>query len=178
MESEFTCRDDLTVLYSVTSDATLRIFAPVLDAPDLLQLHASLDICASLPFSVVSQLESSTSSIFWLDRNTLEKVILHILNDPSQADDFRNKRIQEIKDEGWDLFLRVLADGSIVVTAVIVCPSHVMAFINIETQNRPRTSIEGPLLSFSILPFNNLNPIYFLSRLRISMSSRIGIQAF
>ncbi|KAF9479728.1 hypothetical protein BDN70DRAFT_906163 [Pholiota conissans] len=112
--------DDLTVLYSVTSDATLRIFAPVLDVPDQLQLHASLDICASLPFSVVAQLESSKSSIFWLDRNTLEKVIMHILNDPNQkVDDSRNRRIREIKDEGWDLFLRVLDDGSIVVTAVI-----------------------------------------------------------
>ncbi|KAF8973548.1 WD repeat-containing protein [Flammula alnicola] len=115
--SQASSRDDL-ILYSITSDATLRIFFPVLDDPDYLQLHASLDICASLPFSVVTQLESAASSVFWLDRRTVEKVILYILNDPSQADDARNRRIKEIKDDGWDLFLRILSDGSIVVTAV------------------------------------------------------------
>ncbi|CAA7258624.1 unnamed protein product [Cyclocybe aegerita] len=115
--SQASSRDDL-ILYSVTSDATLRIFFPVLDAPDYLQLHASLDLFSSLPFSVVEQLESSSSSVFWLDRRTVEKVILYILKDESQVDDARTRRIKEIKDEGWDLFLRVLADGSVVVTAV------------------------------------------------------------
>ncbi|KDR85351.1 hypothetical protein GALMADRAFT_132054 [Galerina marginata CBS 339.88] len=110
-------RDDL-ILYSITSDATLRIFFPVLDAPDHLQLHASLDIYASLPFSVVTQLQSSDSSVFWLDRNTVERVINNILNDSTQVDEARNRRIKEIKDDGWDLFLRILADGSIVITAV------------------------------------------------------------
>ncbi|KAJ3516450.1 hypothetical protein NLJ89_g1100 [Agrocybe chaxingu] len=115
--AKWTASDDL-ILYSVTSDATLRIFFPVLDAPDYLQLHASLDLFSSLPFSVVEQLESSSSSVFWLDRRTVEKVILYILKDESQIDDARTRRIKEIKDEGWDLFLRVLADGSVVVTAV------------------------------------------------------------
>lgn len=114
-------RDDL-ILFTVTSDATLRIYSPVLDAPDYLQLHAALDIYASLPFSVVSQLESSTSSIFWLDRNTVDKVISHILSRPNHDKDIHDRRIREIKDESWDLFLRVLADGSIVVTAVVVRP--------------------------------------------------------
>ncbi len=98
----------------------MRIYSPVLDAPDYLQLHAALDIYASLPFSVVSQLESSKSSIFWLDRNTVDKVISHILSNPSQDKDVHDRRIREIKDESWDLFLRVLADGSVVVTAVVV----------------------------------------------------------
>jgi hypothetical protein len=30
------------------------------------------------------------------------------------------RRIQDIKDEGWDLFLRILGDGSMVITAVAV----------------------------------------------------------
>ena len=104
----------------MTADATLRIFSPVLDAPDHLQLHAALDIYASLPFSVVSQLQSSESSVFWLDRKTVENVINNILKDPGHTDEGRNKRIKEIKDDGWDLFMRILSDGSIVITAVAV----------------------------------------------------------
>ncbi|PPQ67110.1 hypothetical protein CVT25_005711 [Psilocybe cyanescens] len=115
--SQASSRDDF-ILYSVTSDATLRIFFPVLDVPDYLQLHASLDIYASLPLSVVNQLESSVSSVFWLDRRTTEKVIDYILKDPTQVDEAHKRRIKEIKDDGWDLFLRILADGSVVVTGV------------------------------------------------------------
>jgi len=110
----------------VTSDATLRIFFPVLDSPDYLQLHASLDLYSSLPFSVVEQLQSSASSVFWLDRNSVERVITNILKDPKLTDDARTRRIREIKEEGWDLFLRILADGSLVVTAVAVCLCHAL----------------------------------------------------
>ena len=113
-------RDDL-ILYSVTSDATLRIFFPVLDAPDYLQLHASLDLYLSLPFSVVDQLDSTISSVFWLDRKTVEQVVTSILSDATHVDEARNKLIKEINDDGWDLFLRVLGDGSTVITAVAVC---------------------------------------------------------
>lgn len=112
-------RDDL-ILYSVTSDATLRIFLPVIDTPDYLQLHTALDIYASLPFSVVAQLESSASSIFWLDRRAVEKVINHLLSDKEHGNEAHNRRIKEIRDEGWDLFMRILADGSVVITAVAV----------------------------------------------------------
>lgn len=114
-----TRRDDL-ILYTVTSDATLRIFLPVIDTPDYLQLHTALDIYASLPFSVVAQLKSSASSIFWLDRRAVEKVINHLLNDEQQAISAHNRRIREIRDDGWDLFMRILADGSVVITAVAV----------------------------------------------------------
>ena len=53
-------RDDL-ILYTITSDATLRIFLPVLDAPQRLQLHASLDVFTTLPFSLASQIKTSKS---------------------------------------------------------------------------------------------------------------------
>lgn len=43
-----------------------------------------------------------------------------ILKQQPDTDDVRRRRVKEIKDEGWDLFLRVLADGSLVVTAVAV----------------------------------------------------------
>lgn len=92
----------------------------MLDAPEYLQLHAAIDLFSSLPYSVTAQVNLPASSVFWLDRTAVEKVIIKLLGDENQADDTRNRRIREIKEEGWDLFLRILADGSVVVTAVAV----------------------------------------------------------
>lgn len=40
----------------------------------------------------------------------------------STADeDARSRRVRDIKAESWDLFLRVLGDGSLIVQAVSVC---------------------------------------------------------
>jgi hypothetical protein len=118
--------DDL-ILYSVTSDATLRIFLPVLDSPQYLQLHASLDLFSSIPFIIASKL-STNSAVFWLDREIIGNSIAAALKNETDSDHARIRRLQEIKDEGWDLFLRVLEDGSAVVTAVAVrlCPSSVV----------------------------------------------------
>jgi hypothetical protein len=64
------------------------------------------------------------SSVFWLDRgivsDSIDKCLKHIHDD----DDALTKRVQEIKQEGWDLFLRVLGDGSVVLTAVAVRTIH------------------------------------------------------
>ncbi|KAF8222144.1 WD repeat-containing protein [Tricholoma matsutake] len=108
-----------SILYTVTKDSVLRIFLPVLDAPQLLQLHASLDLFSSLPFPIASgHLESSYSAVFWMDREVLGNTLNYILSTRSKDQDAQSRRIAEIKQEGWDLFLRVLGDGSIVVTAV------------------------------------------------------------
>jgi hypothetical protein len=110
-----------SILYTVTKDSVLRIFLPVLDSPQLLQLHASLDLFSSLPFSIASDYhESSCSSIFWMDREVLGNALNHASKMRSDEEDARSRRIAEIQEEGWDLFLRVLGDGSIVVTAVAV----------------------------------------------------------
>ena len=85
-----------------------------------MQLHAAIDLFSSLPYSAGNQVKSPASSVFWLDRTTVEKVIVKILGDSNQADDAQNRKIREIKEEGWDLFLRILVDGSVVVTAVAV----------------------------------------------------------
>ncbi|KAF9462089.1 WD repeat-containing protein [Collybia nuda] len=113
--SQASSRNDL-ILYTVTNDATLRIFLPVLDSPQYLQLHASLDLFSSLPFSISSS--HIDSSIFWLDREIIGNALSHISREQPNQDDARSRRVKEINDEGWDLFLRVLGDGSIVVTAV------------------------------------------------------------
>ncbi|KAJ6574959.1 WD repeat-containing protein [Mycena capillaripes] len=114
--SQASSRDDL-ILYTITSDSTLRIFLPVLDSPQYLQLHASLDLFSSIPFTVSSTL-STSSSVFWLDREIVGDCISATLKNETDSEHARFRRLQEIKDEGWDLFLRVLEDGSAVVTAV------------------------------------------------------------
>ncbi|KAI0068306.1 WD repeat-containing protein [Artomyces pyxidatus] len=112
-------RDDL-ILYTITTDTTLRIFFPVLDSPQHVQLHASLDLFSSLPPSVISKShgENLNSSVFWLDREVIGDALGNILKDIPNTDDAKTRRVSDIKEEGWDLFLRVLSDGSIVVRAV------------------------------------------------------------
>lgn len=58
--------------------------------------------------------------MFWLDREIISDALANILANQTEQDDARSRRIREIKEEGWDLFLRVLGDGSVVVTAVAV----------------------------------------------------------
>jgi hypothetical protein len=109
------------ILYSITTDSVLRIFIPIIDSPEYLQLHSSLDLFSALPFPVALQHANSPSSIFWLDRQTVGTVLNYILKNSLEEDKGKNKRIQEIQDEGWDMFVRILGDGSLVVTAVAVC---------------------------------------------------------
>lgn len=101
----------------MTADATLRVFLPHIDAPQHLVLHAALDHHSVTALSDLS----SPSAIFWLDRNyidaSLERAISML---PNGIEDGRHRRIREIKEEGWDLFLRVLGDGSLIVQAVAV----------------------------------------------------------
>ncbi|KAF7339596.1 WD repeat protein [Mycena sanguinolenta] len=116
-QSQASSRDDL-ILYTITSDSTLRIFLPVLDSPQYLQLHASLDLFSSIPFSISSSLCTTDSSVFWLDREVIGDCISATLKQETDSEHARFRRLQDIKDEGWDLFLRILQDGSAVVTAV------------------------------------------------------------
>ncbi|KAL1677484.1 RAVE protein 1 C terminal-domain-containing protein [Schizophyllum commune] len=109
-------RDDL-ILYTVTADAVLRVFVPVLDAPQSLQLHASLDLYSSVPFSVASIYSSSPTSVFCLNRSALEQALERIVDSaPPHAE--HHHRLREMKEEAWDLFLRAMPDGSLVVSAI------------------------------------------------------------
>ena len=92
---------------------------PVLDAPQYLQLHSALDAFSSLPFSLA--VKQSNSGVFWLDREVMSAAFRMLLADShSTEEDARRRRVREIAEEGWDLFLRVLGDGSLVVQAVAV----------------------------------------------------------
>jgi hypothetical protein len=68
----------------------------------------------------VEQVGYSGASVFWLDREAVDLVISRILDHPPLIDDARTTRVKEIKKENWDLFLRILTDGSVVVSAVAV----------------------------------------------------------
>ncbi|KAH7928501.1 hypothetical protein BV22DRAFT_1004629 [Leucogyrophana mollusca] len=113
-------RSDDPALFTITSDSTLRIFTPVIDSPQRLQLHASLDLFSSLPFSLASKhaLYPQDSRVLWLDKETVGRSIKAILDETSEEDHTLLQKLHEILDEGWDLFLRVLGDGSMVISAV------------------------------------------------------------
>lgn len=145
--------DDL-ILYTITSDATLRIFLPVLDAPQFVQLHTSLDISSALPFSVASQV--TTSHVFILDRSVMSDALSEALATLSTADeDARSRRVRDIKAESWDLFLRVLGDGSLIVQAVSVCqdnfdlplPAHISPEYRSQTANATKAVYPSPVWS-------------------------------
>ena len=55
-----------------------------------------------------------------MDREVVCDALSHSLKPPGQLDDARRRKAQEIIEEGWDLFLRVLSDGSVIITAVAV----------------------------------------------------------
>ncbi|EKM61140.1 uncharacterized protein PHACADRAFT_134380 [Phanerochaete carnosa HHB-10118-sp] len=109
-------RDDLT-LYTITLDATLRVYLPVIDAPHRMHLHASLDVYSATPSSIASH--ATSSRIFWLDREVMSEALVAALSKiKPEQEDGRGRRVSEIQEEGWDLFLRVFSDGSLVVQAV------------------------------------------------------------
>ncbi|KAI0271408.1 WD repeat-containing protein [Gloeopeniophorella convolvens] len=111
-------RDDL-ILYTVTSDATLRIFIPVLDSPQHLQLHANIDLYSSIPLRPSQKgTQDLVASVFPLDRETFGSVLAVIIANSTDADDVKVRRIKDIKDGGWDMFMQVLPDGTLTVRAV------------------------------------------------------------
>lgn len=130
----------------------------------------------------MTQLESSASSIFWLDRNTIDKVITSILEDPVHGKDVRNKRIREIKNEAWDLFLRVLADGSIVVTAVIVrryvFTQSSCLLVDLLGSDKFRILIVARPLSSNTSHYSSLNHRYFLPHRHSCISFPIRILTY
>ena len=110
---------DSPVLYTVTCDATLRIFIPVLDSPQFLQLHATLDLSSSVPSLPPSRkIGNNSPDIFSLSREVFRGVLSTVLADSSDADDPKLRRLQEICDGEWDMFLQVFPDRSLTIRAV------------------------------------------------------------
>lgn len=103
------------MLYTITADSTLRIFMPVLDSQKYLQLHGAIDV----PFTPNSK-KNDVSSVFWIDRKVVGDALKKVLEETHEEEDAQRRRAREIIEEGWDLFLRVMGDGSVLVTAVAV----------------------------------------------------------
>ena len=73
--------------------------------------------------------QPASSRIFWLDREVMSGAFATLLKQfQEDHEDGRSRRIREIQEEGWDLFLRVFTDGSLVVQAVAVS-IHISDFL-------------------------------------------------
>lgn len=111
-------RDGL-VLYTVTSDATLRIFTPVLDSPQHMQLHATLDMSSSTTSEPrPGPTDYAVPSVFYLDREIVNRALTSVLSDTTDKEDAKIRRVQDIRDAGWDMFMQALPDGSLSIQAV------------------------------------------------------------
>lgn len=111
------------MLYTVTTDGTVRVFLPVLDQPNYLQLHGALDAYSSLPlsFSPSSSRNSASPTGFIFDREVMFAAFTKILRDcDKNSDDSGIHRLREIQDEGWDIFFHVHEDRSLVIGGVAV----------------------------------------------------------
>lgn len=61
----------------------------------------------------------SKSEIIWLDRQVIGPAVKTALK-ASEIKNGEMSRLRDVEDEDWDLFLRVLADGSLLLSAVAV----------------------------------------------------------
>ncbi|EJD03819.1 uncharacterized protein FOMMEDRAFT_106015 [Fomitiporia mediterranea MF3/22] len=114
--SEKSSRDDL-ILYTITTDATLRVFLPVLDTPHYLQLHATLDLHSDVPRGTNGKIIDS--NIFWLHKDSLDNSFQAIVSAAhGPEDETLYRRMKDLSSEGWDFFVRVFPDNSLVVRAV------------------------------------------------------------
>lgn len=106
-------------LFTITSDSVLRLFLPVVDSPQRLQLHLAVDILAPPAPPAASQpMQRPESEIIWLDKEIVGAAVKTVL----KASETKGSEMLRLRDveEDWDLFLRVLADGSLLLSAVAV----------------------------------------------------------
>ncbi|KAG9314237.1 RAVE protein 1 C terminal-domain-containing protein [Chiua virens] len=102
-------------LLTVTSDSVLRIYLPVVDSPQRLQLHLAVDI--PIIFTAPQSVPRVGSEIIWLDREVVGPAVKAAL----KASEIKNpevSRLRDVEEEDWDLFLRVLPDGSLLLNAI------------------------------------------------------------
>lgn len=151
--------DDL-ILYTITSDSTLRIYFPVLDSPQYVQLHAAIDLYSSISPSLATASVKTSSAVFWLDRQVISQTLEKLLNQDPDLDDVKTRTLRDIQEEGWDLFLRVIEDGCLVLTAVAVI-SITLHSLSKFLRRLYRTLTEDRLLSSNISPYNNHRGLHY-----------------
>ena len=119
---------DGPVLYTVTCDATLRIFIPVLDSPQYMQLHATLDLSLSVPSLLPSRkIGNVSSNVFYLGSEVFRGVLKTLLTDASNANDAKLRRFQDICNGEWDMFMQIFSDGALTIRAVAASPLPVVS---------------------------------------------------
>jgi hypothetical protein len=134
---------DGPVLYTVTCDATLRIFIPVLDSPQYMQLHASLDLSLSVPSLLPPRkIGNISSNVFYLGSEVFRGVLKTLLTDASHANDTKLRRFQDICNGEWDMFMQVFSDGALTIRAVAASPLPVVSRFesHLSLEYRPATS--------------------------------------
>jgi hypothetical protein len=110
---------DAPILYTVTCDATLRIFVPVLDFPQHMQLHATLDLSLSVPSLPPSRnIGGMPSNVFYLDREIFGNVLKTLLTEESDANNAKLRRFQDICSGEWDMFMQVFPGGTLTIRAI------------------------------------------------------------
>src|ERR1700691_471621 len=84
-----------------------------------MQLHATLDLSSSTASKPPPRsADHPVSSVFYLNREIVTRVLTSVLSDTSDKDDAKIRRVQDIKDAGWDMFMQALPDGSLSIRAV------------------------------------------------------------
>lgn len=59
------------------------------------------------------------SEIIWLDREVIGPTVKVVL-EGSEIKSVETTKLRDVEEEDWDLFLRVLVDGSLLLSAVAV----------------------------------------------------------
>lgn len=125
----------------MTSNGVVRIFMPVIDAPNRLQLHATIDPWSfsisgngiDSPSGSASQADLrekgsgsdclQTNAVFWLDRSVLTNCSEARHPSDGVASDLeegRKRKLKDLTDDDWELFGFVTHDGSLVIRTLIV----------------------------------------------------------
>ena len=114
---------------------------PVLDLSRRLQLHASLEPFTSRLINSEDSLteHDQRSNVFWLEKDTMEDTFSAVLaRKPHRGDESRYHRLQQMKAESWDYFMRIFADGSLTVRVVAVS-QHLITCLSLLILSRTST---------------------------------------
>src|ERR1700761_1707105 len=84
-----------------------------------MQLHATLDLSSSTASKLPPRsTDYPDSSVFYLNREIVTRALTSVLSDTSDKDNAKIRRVQDIRDAGWDMFMQALPDGSLSIRAV------------------------------------------------------------
>ncbi len=125
-------------LYTFTSDSVLRVFTPVIDAPNRLQLQAALDRWCFIDdndsddddIEKSGQFQSDNHynpgsfafPIFPLDRDVLRQALppREAQSTSTETESGHSRKLKEFAEEDWELFGFIGRNGAFMVKALTV----------------------------------------------------------